>query len=80
MRPRINTRWPVATRPQVHNALNTLEVISGTSGWQHVRASDAPDVHHPQYDLLVRWKDPLDNVWKQLKVRHHYNAIGKVVK
>ena len=80
MRPRINTRWPVATRPQVHNALNTLEVIPSTSIWQHVRASDAPDVHHPQYDLLVRWKDPLDNVWVQLKVRHHYNTsgIGKV--
>ena len=55
-------------------------MIPNTSGWQHVRASDAPDVHHPQYDLLVRWKDPLDNVWVQLKVRHHYNTsgIGKV--
>jgi hypothetical protein len=45
-----------------------------------VRASDAPDGHHPQYDLLVCWKDPLGNVWAQLKVRHHYNTsgIGKV--
>ena len=80
MPPRINTRLPTATCPQVHDALHTLGVIPSTSGWQHVRASDAPDVYHPQYDLLVCWKDPLDNEWKQLKVRHHYNTarIGKV--
>jgi hypothetical protein len=76
MPPRTNTRWPVATRQQVQDALDILRVRPSTLGWHHVLASDAPDVRHPQYDLLVHWRDPLQRVWVQLKVRHHSNTSG----
>lgn len=73
--------WPTASLTQVEQALHLLNTIpvkpNGTpSEWQLVTASDAPDVRHPQWGLIVTWCPPASNTRRFFNVRHHRNASG----